>query len=422
MRISPKAFHSVHQIVQQQVKNALPFTKIAPSTLKRLSIAQSRILVSVPVEIKNELKIFEGYRVQHNNILGPYKGGLRFHPEVHMDEVEALASWMTYKCALQDLPFGGAKGGMMIDPELYSKDEMDSIVRTFTRVLYPYIGKNKDIPAPDIGTNNLIMDKIMDEYNMLSTGKTSRHHSKSIVTGKSIDCGGSHGREEATAFGAVVCLEEWAKDKKIDLDKKTLVLQGLGNVGKNILKILQKKGVLLSGVGDQYRNIYFPNPIDPSILLEYLDEHQTLKNFTKGKAIQNSDELFTIPCDIIIPAATEMQILEKTARAMNCKIIVEAANGPVSPEAERILYNKDIEIIPDILANSGGVLVSYYEWIQNKQDIYWYKEEVEEKLIKKMKHCYEKVKHICLFRKCNMRQAAFVYSLEKINSVYSKRK
>jgi len=409
---------SVFKNVKVQMQNALRFCKIHPNTQKVLATPQNRILFSFPVQLSKGMDVLQGYRVQHNNWLGPYKGGLRFHPDVNLDEVDALASWMTYKCALQDLPFGGAKGGLAIDPSKYNKEDMDAIVRQFTRGLYDHVGSNKDIPAPDVGTNGNMMNKMMDEYNVIHRGTG---HVKSVFTGKSVECGGSHVREEATGRGVALCVEQWAFDQNIDLEGKTFVLQGFGNVGKYAAKVLEEKGMKMIGVADHSVCLYNPQGFSVMELFEYMRSNSSLKEYGQGTALKSKDELFDLECDVVIPAALEMQISEENAKTMKCKVIVEGANGPVSPEADEIFAQRNIQVVPDILANSGGVLVSYYEWVQNKHEEVWSEQDVREKLDYKMGDAYRKINELSKNRNCTMREAAFVYSLEKLDNVYRKR-
>lgn len=407
---------SVFKNVQIQMKNALKYSNISPTTQKILSIPKNRIQFSFPVALSQGTEIFEGYRVQHNNWLGPFKGGLRFHPQVNLDEVDALASWMTYKCALQDIPFGGGKGGLTISPQNYSEEDMSKIVREFTRNLSPHIGANKDIPAPDVGTNGTTMDLMTKYYNEDSSrSKTMPGDTLAVFTGKTIDNGGSYVREEATGRGVALCVEQWALQHNRNLKDMTYIIQGFGNVGQFAIQVLQEKGMKLIGISDHSTLLRKENGFHYQELMDYYKQHGCLKGFPQGREIDTKEAFFSTPCDVIIPAALEMQILEKEAETLQAKLIVEGANGPVSAEADEILKQRTIDVVPDILANSGGVLVSYYEWLQNKGNVKWPEEEVRDKLDKAMKKCYKKIQLLSKQRGCTLREAAFIYSLEKLD-------
>jgi glutamate dehydrogenase (NAD(P)+) len=407
-------------LVKNQLIRAAETANLNPTVFDVLSTPKNKIQVSFPVKLQNEVKIMTGFRVQHNDILGPFKGGLRFHPSVSMDETSSLAQWMTYKCALQDLPFGGAKGGLNIDPYQFNREELEEISRKFTRGLYSYIGNNKDIPAPDIGTNAQIMDWMMDEYNKVSGEHTTTCNMKSILTGKSIACGGSEYREEATGHGVALAIKEWAKMHNYDLKGKTFILQGFGNVGSYVAELLVQYGMNLIGVGDHSCYLQFDEGFNVHRLKSHIHENASLLGYPIGQTMDKKD-FFSIPCDIVIPAALELQINEEEANNMKCKLVVEAANGPVSAEGEEILREKNIEVIPDILANSGGVLVSYYEWLQNKRDEKWVKEDIKDKLGYKMSDTYKKVHKISTANQISLREAAYVYSLKNIEKTYLRR-
>ena len=410
----------VINLVKSQLDRATKICNLNSKVYDVLSLPKNQIQVNFPVKLKTGLRMFTGYRVQHNNILGPFKGGLRFHESVSMHEASSLAQWMTYKCALQDLPFGGAKGGLNININDYHSCELQEISRQFSRSLYSYIGKNKDIPAPDIGTNSQIMDWMMDEHNKISGENSVTCNMKSIYTGKSLPCGGSEGREEATGKGVSLIIKEWAKTNNFNLKGKTFILQGFGNVGSYIAEVLSSYGMNLIGVGDHTTYLHFHEGFNAHRLKSYIKEHKCLQDYPVGDII-SKEEFFSIPCDIIIPAALELQIEEEEANNINCELIVEAANGPVSQEAEDILLDKNITVIPDILANSGGVVVSYYEWLQNRRDEYWKKTEVIRRLEGKMSDSYQKINHVSQNLNCSMREASYIYALKKIEETYLSR-
>jgi glutamate dehydrogenase (NAD(P)+) len=337
------------------------------------------------------IDMFTGYRVQHNNVLGPYKGGLRFHPAVDIDEVRALATWMTWKGALTNIPFGGAKGGIQFDPSECTCAEMERITRRFTFALGNNIGPEYDIPAPDVNTNAQIMAWILDTY--LSTKPPhERQACVHVVTGKPVESGGSLGRDKATGQGVVYTIEEWSKDKKFDLKGATYTVQGFGNVGFWAACLLKQLGSKLIAVEDASGAISNPDGIDPEDLFEYAKKNNGLiSGYPKAKPIDHKT-LFQSKADIFIPVALENQITADTAPLLNVKVVAEGANGPTDPDGDAILQKKEIDLIPDILCNSGGVIVSYFEWLQNKRSEFWDLEEVDGKLHKKIVDAYERVR------------------------------
>ena len=419
----PNPLHLVHN----QIKKASRICSLHKTVEKIILEPKNKISVNFPVKLKDDIKMFQGYRIQHNNILGPFKGGLRFHHHVNIDEVSALATWMTMKCALQDLPYGGGKGGLLINPKDYHSDDLQKIARAFTHSLHDYIGTNKDIPAPDVGTNSQIMDWMTHEYNNISCGNDILRDVKSIFTGKSIECGGSEGRNEATGRGVAMCVKNWADSNNIDLKDKTFIVQGFGNVGKHAAKTLENLGMKMIGLAEIDGCFYDKHGFTCEELDNYIAHHGSLDRFYvqgHGSLRVNPitlDDFFKIKCDVIIPAALEMQINEERAKYIDCKLIVEGANGPITTKADTILEEKNIDIIPDILANSGGVVVSYFEWLQNKQNVHWTKDRVFNKLDLKMQKCYEKVKELSKKYNCSLRTACFIYSLKILENVYIKK-
>jgi len=413
---------SIFKVVQNQIKNAVRIGKMKPNFEKHILQPKNKIMFSVPVTLDNEVKMFEGYRIQHNNWLGPYKGGLRFHPDVNMDEVSALATWMTLKCALQDIPYGGGKGGLTIKPQDYSEEELELISRAFSKQLCEFIGEDKDIPAPDVGTNSQIMDWMTDEYN--NNNKLKRE--LGVFTGKSIECGGSEGREEATGRGVAMTVKEWAKQENIDLEGKTFIVQGFGNVGKFAAKTLESFGMKMIGVGDHGGYVHNKKGISVDSMIQHIEDVGSVKGFwgpSNGYLCADPisiDEFFALKADVVVPAALESQITADRAQKMDCQLIVEGANGPTTSEADLVLKEKRIRVIPDILANSGGVLVSYYEWLQNKHSMKWEKKDVLEKLDSKMRDCYNKIDELSKKYNCTMREASFVYSLQSLEKIYVK--
>ena len=404
-------------MIHQQINNISKFIQINDNVLQLISKPKQLISLNFPVKLKNgNIEILSGFRVQHNNILGPYKGGIRFHPDISLQESEALASWMTFKCALQNLPYGGGKGGLAIDPNNYDIEDLENISRAFSRKLYNYIGSNKDIPAPDLGTNSQIMDWMCDEYNKSGV----KRHDLGVFTGKSLNYGGSAGRNKATGRGVALSVLEWSKINNIDLNNKTFILQGVGNVGYHASKILSSYGMTMIGIGDNTGYFRDINGLNTDDVLNYVDDNKSLKYYNVNLII-NKDEFFSTKCDVIIPAALELQILEKEANNINCKLIVEAANGPIDNIADNIFKHKNIDVIPDILANSGGVLVSYFEWLQNKTNEYLDEDEINLKLEKKMHKTFNNVFDISKQYNCTLREASYIKSIQKLENTYLSR-
>ena len=409
-----------YQVAQQQFDKAANLINLTPAIREILSQPKNELIVNFPVRLDSgEYRLFKGYRVQHNNVLGPYKGGMRYHHEVTLDEVKALAAWMTFKCALHDIPFGGAKGGIKFTPREYSTGELERITRRFTFALGNNIGPDYDIPAPDVGTNGQTMVWMMDTY-MAFGDSVNRGESKGVVTGKTLAAGGSQGREAATGQGIVHCIAEWARDRRFDLNGSTYTVQGFGNVGSNAARILARTGASMVAVGDWKGYVANGDGINPFKLAEHVARTGSVVGYPGTKAISRA-EFFATETDVFVPAALELEIGEAEARAMRCKVVVEGANGPMDPRAEPILIEKGVHIVPDILANSGGVCVSYYEWLQNKRSEFWDLEEVEEKLAKRMKRTYLSVSEFAATRKCDWRTAAMSIALQRLAKPYSER-
>ena len=409
-----------YDVALAQLDKAARVAGISPAVRDILSQPKNELIVNFPVRMDNgEYKMFKGYRVQHSNILGPYKGGIRYHEQVSLDEVKALASWMTYKCALHDIPFGGGKGGIKFMPRQHSIGEIERITRRFTHALGANIGPEYDIPAPDVGTNGQIMVWMMDTY-MNVVGFMDKNANRRVVTGKTLASGGSHGRETATGQGIVHCIAEWARDRRFDLNNATFTVQGFGNVGSNAAKILARTGASLTAVGDWKGYVANGDGINPYKLAEYVQKTGSVVGYSGTRAISR-EEFFATTADIFIPAALELEIGVPEAKALNVKLIVEGANGPTETAAEPIIYDKGIALIPDILANSGGVVVSYYEWLQNKRSERWDLEEVEERLAKRMKRTYLNVSEYAATKKVDWRVAAMAIAIERIGRAYAER-
>ncbi|GAB4310201.1 MAG: glutamate dehydrogenase [Myxococcota bacterium] len=411
---------SLYENVLRQFNKAADLMGLPEEIRNILSKTTNETVVNFPVKMDDgRIEVFTGYRVQHNNILGPFKGGLRFHPSVNLDEVRALAAWMTWKIAIADIPFGGAKGGLQIDPKKYSLNELERITRRFTYALGNVIGPEYDIPAPDMNTNAQIMAWILDTY-LSTVPPHERQRSIHVVTGKPIEIGGSVGRDKATGQGVAYCIENWAKDRKFNLKGATCIIQGFGNVGSWSAKLLKERGVKLVAVEDATGAICNAKGIDPLELERYIKEGGTLADYPKASAIGHIEFLST-KADICIPAALENQITGATGDLLNVKLVAEGANGPTDPEGDAILAEKGVEIIPDVLCNSGGVIVSYFEWLQNKRSELWELDEVDGKLKNKISKAYEKVKNVVKEFKSDWRTAAYIVALRRLEAVYKER-
>src|SRR5215813_13122639 len=383
---------NLFEIATRQIDKAMKQINIDPDVAQILAQPKNELIVNFPVRMENgKYQMFKGYRVQHNNILGPYKGGMRYHHEANLDEMKALASWMTYKSALHEIPFGGGKGGIKVDVRQHSKAELERITRRFTAALGSNIGPEYDIPAPDVNTNSQTMVWMMDTYmNIVGTG--DRNSVRGVVTGKSVTAGGSYGRAEATGQGVVHCITEWAKDKNFNLDGAHVIIQGFGNVGSYAARLLSQKGAVVVGVGDY-----------------------------KGASKIMREEFFALDAHVFVPAALELEVGVAEAKALKVKMMVEGANGPTYPEAEDILLDKGVDVIPDILCNSGGVIVSYYEWLQNKRAEQWELADVLARLERRMKQTYANVRQYAAAQKTDWRTASYAIGLERLQHCYKER-
>jgi glutamate dehydrogenase/leucine dehydrogenase len=385
-----------------------------------LSQPKNEIIVNFPVLMDDgNYRLFKGYRIQHNNILGPYKGGLRFHPDTRLDECKALAMIMTYKCALMDIPFGGSKGGVKCDPRALSDNELARVTRRFTHALGANIGPEYDIPAPDVGSNAKMMVWIMDTY--MNTGGYAGRNQQRIVTGKTLECGGSQGREKATAQGLVHCVMQWARGKGISLEGKSALLQGYGNVGSHTAMILARMGVSIVGIGDHTGYMLNPEGFSTHRLAEHVKKTGSIQGYSKTHSATR-DEFFAQKADLFIPAALQNQIGEHEAKLLQVRLVAEGANSPTTPEGEAVLLSRGIDLIPDVLANAGGVTVSYYEWVQNGRNESWELDEVETRLEKAMVRSYQRVVSFADERGCTWRDAAYSLALLRIKQVYDQRK
>lgn len=366
------------------------------------------ITVKIPVRMDDgTTKVFTGYRAQHNDAVGPTKGGIRFHPDVNEKEIKALAIWMSLKCGIVDLPYGGGKGGIVCDPRTMSVRELEALSRGYVRALSQVVGPTKDIPAPDVFTNSQIMAWMMDEYSRID-----EFNSPGFITGKPLVLGGSHGRESATAKGVTICIREAAKKRGLDLKGARVVVQGFGNAGGFLSKFMHDAGAKVIGISDAHGALYDPDGLDIDYLLDRRDSFGTVTNLFND-TITNK-ELLELDCDILVPAAVGNQITEENAENIRAEIIVEAANGPTTLEATKILTERRKLIVPDVLASAGGVTVSYFEWVQNNQGYYWSEEEIEEKLENTMVKAFENVYNMAQTRNINMRLAAYMVGVRKL--------
>jgi glutamate dehydrogenase (NAD(P)+) len=412
--------YDFYKTVQDYLDRAAKVAKVEPYVQTILSQPKNEIIVNFPVKMDNgDVRLFKGYRVQHNNLLGPFKGGIRYHPQVSLDDVKALAATMTWKSALLRLPFGGGKGGIKFDPHSVSRQELQRITRRFTHALGENIGPEYDIPAPDVGTNGQIMAWMMDTYSNM-VGSAQKQMVKGIVTGKPVASGGTLGRQKATGQGMVYTILEWANERGHSLEGSTLTVQGFGNVGSNAAVILSRLGVATIAVGDHTGYIYNPEGLNAHKLQDYVEASGTIAGYPGGKPITR-EEFFATKADIFAPCALENQVGEAEARSLEVKLVAEGANGPCAQVGERILLEKGVDILPDVLANAGGVTVSYYEWVQNKRSEMWSEEEVDGRLEAVMKRAYREVSEFARQKKCDMRMAAYAIALKRIEAVYKER-
>ena len=373
-----------------------------------LNVPDRELMVEVPLRKDDgTIESFRGYRVQHNNSRGPFKGGIRYHEEVDLDEVRSLAALMTWKTALVDIPYGGGKGGISVNPSTLSELELERLSRRFFRAINPIIGVNRDIPAPDVNTNPQIMAWFMDEYGMING------HTPGIVTGKPIELGGSLGRNAATGKGTAIIARETANLLNMDLEGASVVIQGFGNVGSFAGRFLNEMGSKIIAVSDVNGGLYDPDGLDITSLIDYNNKNGTIKGFSQGDSVSNED-ILNIECDFLIPAALGGVIHKMNVEKLNCRVIIEAANGPVTPPADDILFKKGVYVVPDILTNAGGVTVSYFEWVQNLQQFQWTEEEVNDKLENKMVAAFNEVSSMIKSKKTSMRMAAFAVAIDRV--------
>jgi glutamate dehydrogenase (NAD(P)+) len=397
------------EIAREQLRRVAKAFAIDPNLVNVLQECKKAVSVSVPVQMDDgSTRVFAGHRVTHNVARGPSKGGIRYHPDVTLDEVKALAMWMTWKCALSGIPFGGAKGGVVCNPKTMSEGELQRMTRRFTSEIINEIGPEKDIPAPDVGTDGRVMAWIFDTYSM-----NKGHSVLGVVTGKPLTIGGSLGREEATARGALYCVREAVRKLQMSLEGTSVAVQGFGNVGSFLAKFLAEDGAKVIAVSDSSAGLHNPNGIDVQSALAHKRETGTLAGFRGAEAISN-EELLLLECDVLAPCALEQVITTENADKVKAKIIVEGANGPVTPSADEILEEKGVLVLPDILANAGGVVVSYFEWVQGLQEYFWKEPEVNAKLNDIVTRAFNETWSTMDAKSVSMRLAAYGLAVQRV--------
>jgi glutamate dehydrogenase (NAD(P)+) len=396
-------------VAQQQFDNAAERLNLDPGLRQVLREPRRELHVHFPVKMDDgTVRVFEGYRVQHNLGRGPAKGGIRYHQDVSIDEVKALAMWMTWKCAVVGIPFGGGKGGVIVDPKQLSRRELENLSRRFFTEIEVLVGPERDIPAPDVNTTPQVMAWFMDTYSM-HMGYTV----PGVVTGKPISLGGSEGRNEATARGTVYCIVEAARHRGLDLTQSTVVVQGFGNAGSIAAQLIEKEGCKVLAVSDSTGGIHNPDGLDISRVVAWKAEHGTVAGLPGAQSKTNA-EILEIECDVLIPAALENQITARNAENIKAKIVAEAANGPTTPEADEILYRRGIFLIPDILCNAGGVTVSYFEWVQDLNRDHWSEDTVNSKLHEIMTRAFGETVEIAEREQVHMRMAAYLLAVDRV--------
>jgi glutamate dehydrogenase (NAD(P)+) len=401
------------EAMMSRFDRAAELLDLEPGLYKILRHAEKQILISVPVMMDNgDIEVFTGYRVLHNTSRGPGKGGIRFDLNVTLDEVKALAAWMTWKCAVVNIPFGGAKGGVVCDPLKLSVGELERLTRRYTAGIMNTLGPDSDVPAPDVNTNERVMAWVMDTYSM-----HVRHTVTSVVTGKPVEMGGSLGRREATGRGCMIVTRDALKHLGMPVAGTTIAVQGFGNVGSVAAQLLEREGCRIQAISDRTGALYKEDGIDVNAAVQHVKQHRSLEGFTGGDRIGN-DELLTLDVDVLLPAALENVITRKNAANIRAKIICEGANGPTTAVADAILDEKGIFVIPDILANAGGVTVSYFEWVQDRGGYFWAEDVVNERLMQIMSSSFGDVLELARLHKVNMRTAAYMLAISRVATVH----
>ena len=400
-----------------QFNQAAEAMHLDQSLRERLKLPQRSLVVSLPVRMDDgRVEVFTGYRVQHDSSRGPSKGGIRYHPDVNLGEVAALAMWMTWKCALAGLPYGGAKGGIQVSPKQLSHGELERLTRRYAAEIFPLIGPDKDVPAPDVGTDAQVMSWIMDTYS-----QQVGYAVPGVVTGKPLALGGSLGREEATGRGVVYVTLEALRQLNLPIEQATVAIQGFGNVGSHTARIMQQQGAHVIAVSDVHGGIYNARGLDiPELIRRYRNGGHSFRDINMGDAITNED-LLKLDCTVLVPAALSEQITEKNAPRLRCRILAEGANGPTTLEADRILEDNGIFIIPDILATSGGVIVSYFEWVQDLQRFFWSAEDIQRRLQGIITSAFTRTVRFSIERKTSMRMAALMSGIDQVAQAHLQR-
>ncbi|HQU84138.1 MAG TPA: Glu/Leu/Phe/Val dehydrogenase [Pyrinomonadaceae bacterium] len=397
------------EAMSERFDRAAQLLGLDPDLYAVMRVPSREIKVYIPVRMDSgHIEVFEGYRVQHNFARGPAKGGIRYAPDVSLDEVKALSAWMTWKCAVVNVPFGGGKGGIICNPHQMSLGELERLTRRYTAELIDFIGPDKDVPAPDMNTNEQTMAWIMDTYSM-----HARHTVTAVVTGKPVAIGGSLGRREATGRGLMFTVNEAIKRFNLTPEQTSVVVQGSGNVGGLGALLMHEHGYKVTAISDINGGIYNKNGLDIPAVLAYLQANKTLEGYPEADVVSNS-EILELECDVLAPCATENQITSENAAKLNCKILAEGANGPTTPKADKILHEKGVFVIPDILANAGGVTVSYFEWVQNRMGYYWTEEMVNQRLEEKMVASFNELAHFAELHNVDSRTAAYMLAIDRV--------
>jgi glutamate dehydrogenase (NAD(P)+) len=407
--VAPKEELNPFEIAKQQFDRAADYLELEESMRNVLRNAKRQLIVSIPVKMDGgETKVFEGYRVQHNIARGPAKGGIRYHPNVSLDEVKALASWMTWKCATVGIPYGGGKGGVICDPKSLSIHELERLTRRYAFEIAPIIGPDRDIPAPDVYTDSQTMAWIMDTISMVRG-----HTELGVVTGKPLSLGGSQGRHEATARGALYALREACKVQGISLKNSTVAVQGFGNAGSIMARLVAEDGAKVVAACDSKCGVYAENGLDMAAMLKHKETTGALRGLAGAKEI-SSDDVLEVECDILCPSALENSITGTNVAKVKAKIIAELANGPTTPVADRVLEDSGVMLIPDILANAGGVTVSYYEWVQDQYSFFWSEDRINRTLEETISHAFHKVHEKARYYGTDMRTGAYILAIERV--------
>ncbi len=403
---------SIFNAMLQEFDGAARLLGLDPGIWQILTHPKRQITVSLPVQMDNgEIEVFTGYRVQYNITLGPAKGGIRYHPDVSLDEVTALAAWMTWKCAVAHVPFGGGKGGVICDPTRMSRRELEALTRRYVAEIIDAIGPDKDVPAPDVNTNDQIMAWVMDTYSM-HVGYTAT----AVVTGKPIEMGGSLGRREATGRGVMIVTREAAAHLGFDIKGATVAVQGFGNVGSVSAELLAGIGAKIVAVTDWKGGVYNAAGLDIAKMIDFARQRKTIDGFPGGEPLAN-EQLFALDVDVLVPAALENQITMENAPDIRAKVVAEGANGPTTPDAHRHLHERGVFVIPDILANAGGVTTSYFEWVQDRHGYFWEEDEVNRRLEAKMREAFTDVLETSVRYKTDMRTAAYIVAINRVATV-----